>query len=151
MVKAFRCTVGQRCLQAAHHLQEIFEGQIGMQPADHVEFGGAFAHALFGALVNLFEREGVGARRVRIAPKGAELAMRDADVGGIDVAVDVEISRRCRGAFRELIGQPANCEQIGERRRESRRLRRLDARRRALSAAMGFSRCVVNSKLRSLA
>ena len=63
-----------------------------MQAADHVKFRGAFAHAFRGALVNFFEREGVGAGRIRRAAEGAELAMRDADIGGIDVAVDVEVA-----------------------------------------------------------
>ncbi len=99
---------GAALFQAAHQVQKIFKRQIGMQAADHVEFRGAFAHALFGALVNFFERERVGARRVGIAAKGAQLAMRDADVGGIDVAIHVEESRCCRGASRarELASQP---------------------------------------------
>ena len=83
---------GAALLQAANHFQKIFEGQIGMQAADHVKFGGAFAHALFGALINFFERESVRAGRVGVAAKGAQLAVRDADVGGIDVAIDVEIA-----------------------------------------------------------
>ena len=56
---------GAALLQAAHHVQKIFERQIGMQAADHVKFGGAFADALLGALPDLFEREGVGARARR--------------------------------------------------------------------------------------
>ena len=81
---------GAAFFQAAHQVEEIFKRQIGMQAADHVEFGRAFAHALFGALVNLFESERVGARRIGIAAKRAQLAMRDAHVGRIDVPIDVE-------------------------------------------------------------
>ena len=58
-------------LQPANHLQEIFERQIGMQAADDVEFQRAFARTLLRALINLFERKVVRARRIRIAPKSA--------------------------------------------------------------------------------
>ena len=51
--------------QPANHLQKIFERQIGMQAADDVKFGGAFAHALFRALVNFFQSKGVSAGSVR--------------------------------------------------------------------------------------
>jgi hypothetical protein len=83
---------GAALFQAAHHVQKVFEGQIGVQAANHVKFGGAFAHALLGALPDFFEGEGVGARGVGIAAEGAEFAMGHANVGGIDVAIDVEVA-----------------------------------------------------------
>ena len=86
-----------------------------MQSADHVEFGGAFAHALFGALVDFFEREGVRAGRVRVASKRAQLAVRDADVGGIDVPVHVEEAGvAVRFSRTELASQP-RASRSGER------------------------------------
>ena len=84
-----------------------------MQAADHVEFGGAFAHALFGALVDFFEREGVSAGRVGIAAEGAQLAVRDADVGGIDVAIDVEEADVAVALLAHVIGEPADGQQVG--------------------------------------
>ena len=84
-----------------------------MQAADHVKFGGAFADALFGALPDLFEREGVGAGRVGVAAEGAELAMRHADVGRIDVPVDVEVADVAVALLANVIGEPAEREQVG--------------------------------------
>ena len=99
-------------LQAAHQVQKIFKRQIGMQAADHVEFRGAFAHALFGALVNFLERERVRAGRIGIAAKGAQLAVRDADVRGIDVAIHVEEAGVAVALLAHVIGEPADGEQV---------------------------------------
>src|SRR5258708_17754206 len=73
--------------KAADELKEMIERQIRMQSAHDVKFRCAFADALLGALVDLFKSERVGAGSVGIAAEGAQLAMCDADVGRIDVAV----------------------------------------------------------------
>ncbi len=83
-----------------------------MQPADHVEFGGALAHALFGALVDFFQREIVCAGSVRIAAKGAQLAMRDANIGGIDVAIHVKKAGVAVPLFAHGIREPTEREQV---------------------------------------
>ena len=100
-------------LEAANQLQEEIEGQIGMQAANDVKFRGAFAHALIGTFIHFFERESVCARGSGIAAKGAELAMRHADIGGIDVAIDVVIGDVAVALFANEIGQPAHGQQIG--------------------------------------
>jgi len=84
--EGFQVYAGAALLQAANHFKKIVKWQIGMEAADDMEFGCAFANPLLRALVNFLERVGIGARRVLIAAKGAELAVRDAHVGGIDVA-----------------------------------------------------------------
>src|SRR6476661_1747763 len=89
--EGFQMDSGAALLQAADHFQIMVKGEIGMQTANDVEFGGAFAHALFGALVDFFESERVSAGNVGIAAEGAQFAMRDAYVGGVDVAIDVEV------------------------------------------------------------
>ena len=99
-------------LQPAHHFQIMIECQIGMQPADNVKFRRAFAHALFRALINLFERIHVRAGSVRIAPKRAQLAMRHANVGRIDVPIDVEIGDVAVALLANMIREPADREQI---------------------------------------
>ena len=48
-----------------------------------------------------------------IAAKGAKLAVRDADVGGIDVAIDVVIGDVAVALFADVVGQPADGKQIG--------------------------------------
>ena len=99
---------GTALLEPAHHLQKIVERQIRMQPADNVKFQRAFARALFRAGVNLFQREVVRARRVGVAAKSAELAVRHANVGRIDVPVDVVIRDVAVLSFAHVIRQPAH-------------------------------------------
>src|SRR5437899_7543029 len=70
-------------LQSPDQVEKILKRKIGMKATDHVEFRGAFAKSLFGALPNLFESKRIGSGRFRTAAKGAELAMRDANIGGI--------------------------------------------------------------------
>ena len=84
-----------------------------MQAADNVNFRGAFANALRRALVHFFEGEGVSAGGSGIAAESAELAMGHTNVRGIDVAVDVVISDVAVALFADVIGQPADGEQIG--------------------------------------
>ncbi len=84
-----------------------------MQAADQMKFRGAFAQALFGALPNLLEGKGVGAGRFRAAAEGAELAMRHADVGRIDVAIDVEVANVAVALLANVVGEPADGQQIG--------------------------------------
>src|SRR5262249_57869877 len=84
-----------------------------MQAADDVEFGGAFANALFGALVDLFKRELIGSGCVRIAAERAKLAVGYANVGGIDVAVGVLIRHPSRFSLPGGVWGPAPRPQIG--------------------------------------
>ncbi len=98
-------------LESAHQVEEILERQIGVQAADQMELRGAFAGALFGALVNFFEREGVSTRSVRVAAKRAQPAMGHADVGRIDVPVDVVIAHVPVAFFADGIRQPAHGQQ----------------------------------------
>ena len=99
--------------QSVDEFQEIVERQIGMEAADDVKFGGAFADALSRAFVNFFERESVSAGRAGIAAKSAKLAVSDANVGGIDVAVDVVIRDVAMALFANIVGEPADSEQVG--------------------------------------
>ena len=80
-------------LQAAQHLAEPVQRQFRMQAADDVELGDRFAPAFAGAVPDLFERHGVGLGIAHALAEGAQAATGHADVGGIDVAVDVEVGR----------------------------------------------------------
>ena len=83
-----------------------------MQAADHMEFRRAFAHALFRALVDFLERERVRAGRIGVAAKSAQLAVRDADIRGIDVAIHVEEAGVAVQLFAHVIGEPAGGQQV---------------------------------------
>ena len=62
---------------------------------------------------DFFERHGVRLGIALLLAEGAQLATGDADIGGIDVAVDVEISLIAVEALADLVGQPADAQQIG--------------------------------------
>ena len=84
-----------------------------MQAADDVKFGRAFADALVGALIDFVEGVSVGAWRVRIAAERAELAVGNADVGRIDVTIDVVVGDVAVLLFPDVIGEPADGEKVG--------------------------------------
>ncbi len=100
-------------LQSGDELQEVLERQIGMQASDNVELGHGFGVAGSGGLPDLLQRHGVGAGPVFLAAKGAEAAGGYADIRGIDVPVDVEVSHVPMHALAHMIRQPANGQDVG--------------------------------------
>src|SRR5256885_8784480 len=100
-------------LEPTNQLKKMVEGEVRMQATDNVEFGGAFPDALLRALISFFEREGVRARGVRVAPKGAKFAVRYANVRRINVPVDVVIGDVAMPLFADVVRQPAYRQQIG--------------------------------------
>ena len=109
--EGFEMDAGAALLQPAHHFQIVIEGQIGMQTADDVKFGRAFAHALFRALINFFERIHVRAGSIRIAPKRAQPAMRQANIRRIDMPIDVEIGDVAVPLLANVVREPADSQQ----------------------------------------
>src|SRR5712692_4094196 len=95
-------------LESSHQVQEIMERQVRVQAADQVKLGGAFADALLGARKDLFERKGVRAGSIGAAAESAQPAMRHADVGGVDVAVDVEVADVAVALLADVVVQPAH-------------------------------------------
>ncbi len=84
-----------------------------MQSADDVEFGDGLAPAFAGALPDLFERHGVGLGVAHALAEGAQAATGHAHVGGIDVAVDVEVGGVAVQALAHQVGQVAERQDIG--------------------------------------
>src|SRR5271156_1792226 len=83
-----------------------------MQAADNVEFGGAFGDAFSGARVNFVERKSVRTRRVGRAAESAELAVGDANVGRVNVAIDVVVGDVAMLLFANVIREPAHAQKI---------------------------------------
>src|SRR6266403_1311176 len=110
--ESFQVHTGAALLQPANHFQEVPERQIGMQTANDVELRRAFANALFGALIDFFESEGISAGRIRIAAKRTKFAVRYADVGRIDVTIDVEVGDVAVFFLANVIGEPSDGEKI---------------------------------------
>ena len=100
-------------LQAAQHLAIPIERQLRMQAAHDVELGDRFAVAVAGAFPDLFERHGVRLGILGALSESAQAATGDADIGRIDVAVDVEIGDVAVQALAHAIRHPADAQQIG--------------------------------------
>jgi len=98
--------------QAGAEIEEILKRQVRMQSADDVEFGDGLAVSGGGGFERLVERHGVGAGSVFLAAESAEAAGRDADIGGIDVAIDVEIRLAAMHALADVVGHPAHGEDV---------------------------------------
>ncbi len=60
----------------------------------------------------LFQRHGVGPRRILLASKSAQAAGGNTNIGGIDVPVDIEICHVSVQAFANMVGQPANGQDV---------------------------------------
>ena len=83
-----------------------------MQAADDMKLGDRFAVAGRGRLPCFFESHGVTGGVALFASKGAELAGRDANVGRIDVAIDIEVGHVAMHPLTHIIGQPANRQHV---------------------------------------
>src|SRR5690349_21443440 len=83
-----------------------------MQAADDVKFGDGLRVARSGGLECLFQRHGVGAGSVLLAAEGTEAAGGNANVGWVDVPVDVEVSHIPVHSLAHMIGQPAQSKDV---------------------------------------
>ena len=79
--------VGGELLEAAHHLEVVVEGQIGVLAADDVDLGDAAGERLASLLYDLVDRQREGVGVAVVVAEGAEQAAVAADVGVVDVAV----------------------------------------------------------------
>ena len=110
--EGFQVHLRKALLQAAQHLAVPIESQLRMQAAHDVKFGDGFAVALAGLVPDLFERHRVRLGIALLLAERAQLATGHADIGGIDVAVDVEVSLVAVQALADLVRQPADAQQI---------------------------------------
>ncbi len=99
-------------LQSGAEIKKILKRQVGMEPANNVKLGDGFGISGSCCFESFIKRHGVGARRVLLAAKGAETAGGHADVRGIDVAVDVEIRFIAVHPLADVVGHPANGENV---------------------------------------
>ncbi len=111
--------VGEALLEAAEHLEVPLEGEFGVQAADDVELGHLVAALLGGVRVDVLVRHLPGVVLARQRREAAELAVVgvDADVGRIDVAVDVEVRHVAVLATAHGVGETAEVQDV--RRREA--------------------------------
>ena len=99
-------------LQSGNQVEKILERQIGMQPADNVKLGDRLGVAGSGRLEGFFERHGVSARSIFLAPKSAQPAGRHANIRRIDMAVDVKVRLVAMHPLPHPVGQPAHGQDV---------------------------------------
>ena len=104
--------LGEAFLQSRDEIQIILKGQIRMESADNVEFSDRFGIAGGRSLESFFQRHGICARSIFLASKSTETASSYANVGGIDVAVHVEVSNVAMHPLAHMVRQPANGQNI---------------------------------------
>ena len=102
-----------RLVDDADDVQIPLVGQLVVQAADDVQLGGAAALGLGGALEDLLVGHDVALRALQVGPEGAEGAAVDADVGRVEVRVDVVIGEVAVLALADEVGQFAEREQVG--------------------------------------
>ena len=117
MVKALMCTLGKRCLRPRIEIEEKLKRQIGVQAADNVKLRDGFGIAGRGGFPCFFESHGVAGGVAFFAAEGAELAGGDAHVGGVDVAIDVEVGHVAMQPLAHMVGQPAHGQHVAASRR----------------------------------
>ena len=98
--------------QSRNKIKEVLERQVGMQSADDVELGDCFGVAGSGGLERLFEGHGVGAGSVLLAAESAQAAGSDANVGRINVPVDVEIGFVAMQALADVVREPTDSKYV---------------------------------------
>src|ERR1700722_2640833 len=110
--EGFDVHLGKALLKARDQIKEILKGKIGMQTADDVELRHRLAVAGGCGLPGLFESHGVGAFGALLAAKGAKPACGYANIGRVDMPVDIEVSKVAVHALAYVVGQPAHCQNV---------------------------------------
>jgi hypothetical protein len=100
-------------LEAPDQIEKVLQRQVGVQAADNVELGHRLGVAGGRCLPGLFQRHGVAGRIALLAAEGAQPAVGHANVGGIDVAIDVEVGHIAVHPLAHMVGQPAHRQYIG--------------------------------------
>ena len=99
-------------LEAPEQVNVVVKRQIGMQTSDDVELGHRFRPAFARLPEGLVERHGVGPGRVRLAAESAERATGHAHVGGVEVAVNVEVGGVAVELLANVVGQVPDGQQV---------------------------------------
>ncbi len=112
--REWTCTAGKRRLSSRKSASNQSMLQVRVQPPLHQQLGAAALHQLLHLAEDRLVGQHVGVTRLRRAVESAELTLRLADVGVVDVAVDDE----GRPVVRVLspadgVGQLAHGQQVG--------------------------------------
>src|SRR5215471_21684910 len=104
--------LGKALLEPAQHFAIPVERQLGMQPAYDVELGYRLRPTFSRLVPDLFQRHGVRLGIAHAFAEGAKAAACHANVGRVDVAVDIEVGTVAVEALAHDIGQIADAQDI---------------------------------------
>ena len=107
--------LGILVLDPADEVDVIVERQLVVQAADDVQLGRPPVVGRLGPLEDLGAVHDVGALVVEVGPEGAEVALVDADVGRVDVRVDVVVAEVAVVPLADQVGHRADREQVVRR------------------------------------
>src|ERR1039458_8624212 len=99
-------------LQARDQIDIVLEWQVGVQAADNVKLRNRFAVAGSSGVPDFFQRHGVGAGGILFAAKGAQAAGGHANIGVIDMAVNVEVGDVAVHPLANVVGQADNLQNV---------------------------------------
>ena len=105
--ECFDVEVGCGLSDGSEHVGVVVEGQPGVQAADDVHLGGAGVGGLLGGVGDLFDGIFVGAGLVFLAVEGAKFAAEGADVGVVEVSVDVVVGPAVVHSGADVVGELA--------------------------------------------
>jgi hypothetical protein len=100
-------------LEGSEEILVVFNQELGVEPAHDVELGDRLVDVSGSDLHRLVN--GVGPTFVPLAPgnvEGAEITRGDADVGGVEVAIDVVVGRVTVQPFTHQIGETPDPNEI---------------------------------------
>ena len=104
--------LGKSLLQPTHQVEKIFQRQIRVQPADDMKLRHRLRVARGRRLPSLFQRHGVACLVALLAPKGAQPAVRHANIRRVDVPVDVEVGHIPVHPLAHMVSQPAHSQHV---------------------------------------
>ena len=99
-------------LKPGNQVEEILKRQVGMQSADDVKLRDRLGITGSGSLESFFQRHGVGARACPSCVRRHTAAGGHANIGRIQMAVDVEVRLVAVHAFANVVGHPADGQNV---------------------------------------
>src|SRR5947208_3314507 len=99
-------------LESGNQVEKVLEWQIGMQTTDNVKLGDRFAIAGSCGLESFLESHGVRSRHVFFSPESAKTAGGHTNIGGVDMAIDVEVRPIAMHSLPNRIRQPSDSKDV---------------------------------------
>src|ERR1019366_2907037 len=108
----FEVHLRKSLFQARDQINVVLEWQVGVQAADDVKLRDRFGVTGSSGVPDFVQRHGVGARGILLAAEGAQAAGGHANIGVVNVAVDVEVGDVPVHPLANVVRQPADRQDV---------------------------------------